>query len=1420
MASSRAIIIEVDLKDNASGQIGGLKKTFAEIEARAQRTRNKLLQLGRSQFRVTLSLIDRITPAGSKINTYLRSMAAKQYLIGVKLTENVFGRIQSLTSTLQRLVGRSWTIGINLRDNVSKKISGLTEGLLMGAGGAMTGMLGTMGAGYGVASALQSYAGFEKQSSRVQALLQVEKDSAEMLALTDQAKKLGMETAWSREQAMKAIEFEVLAGWQTPQILKATPHILNVASAGGMELGAASDLFTDAMTAFGLKATDKFKNAAGQMIDMPQYFADMLVKVQASSNQTLEQLREAIKFGAPTIGAMFANVEGQEGVQMRTEAARQFMIMSGLLANSSIKGSMGGTGINTLFNRLAGGNRNTHFAEKLLGLEHAENGNMLMPLDFIKAFQRKAKEGMKVEDVFTVMEELEGTKLNADTRRKLDSTIANAIKNGGKLGSEDILKMASMTAGLENAPKLMAMLFQDVDALEAKMKNVEGTASGTANTMLDNLSGSVTKFLSAFDSLRQGIFEGNAGAGLRGFVDTLTELTTRANKLFADGIDWADPFLLITDVVDRLKTKFAQMDGIGSILAGGALMAAFVKIGRTIQRVIGYAGQLKGLQIGQMLGGATGAKGGTVSAASQVGTMHVTAGVVNIAGRTGTGGVGGIGGTSTSTRIGAAMPSAIVTAQKNLASAQLARDNALAAAWASPGVLWRQQVLRREQANVAQAERTLINARVAAYNEQIAQGKQAAALARSQRNATFASGAMGGALFAGLFGAMELFSTKSLSAERAKEAADALNLARSEYQELVRQNRPLEELAQHAEKIQGLETDQKRILQENKSAERDALAGVTGSVLGAAVGAGLGSIAGPLGTTIGSVIGGVIGDFLGRKANEIDTSEAGEPKFGEAAATNLTEVREESKMIAGFHARRATGGRATAEATQSKIAAMQDRARMVQEKSPMLNSYNEKLQKYINDLQYGTGAQGATQDFYRRQSEILLSQIPAQVLANQQKGWDLLHDISPFSGTAHAATLSEEQLLQQAQMERPLMGNTVSDRVSAGLLAQPTPEMSQPESTPLDFSSIAEQLYSDMESFTEGINELFSGIGESISETLTTSFEGIGETFSGFTDSITENLTSAFEGVDEYFNEVGAMFSENLAASFESVGETFNSLGSLISESLTTSFEGAGEMFTAFGESLTSTLTTAQATAESSLLAIGTAFETTKSTVQTSWAELPGFFEGIFSGLGGAASSAGAAIHAGLTAPIGSIIGAWQGAAAQISSIISSISAQAAAMPSVANIGGGGSAYAEGGFVNSPTQALIGEAGAEVVIPLSGSKRSRALDLFNKTAAILGGEAAIPMADFTADNVPELDSSGGFTLDAQAPVATRNQSATSASAEVNIGGVNVTFNISGAKDPQQVLDTIKENLENITDKIAGQLGSMLPAVWGNMAVKH
>ncbi|WP_060210311.1 hypothetical protein [Sporosarcina koreensis] len=48
------------------------------------------------------------------------------------------------------------------------------------------------------------------------------------------------------------------------------------------------------------------------------------------------------------------------------------------------------------------------------------------------------------------------------------------------------------------------------------------------------------------------------------------------------------------------------------------------------------------------------------------------------------------------------------------------------------------------------------------------------------------------------------------------------------------------------------------------------------------------------------------------------------------------------------------------------------------------------------------------------------------------------------------------------------------------------------------------------------------------------------------------------------------------------------------------------------------------------------------------------------------------------------------------------------------------SAYANGGYINRPHMGLVGEAGPEMIIPLSSGRRNRALELFERTGRMLG----------------------------------------------------------------------------------------------------
>lgn len=280
-------------------------------------------------------------------------------------------------------------------------------------------------------------------------------------------------------------------------------------------------------------------------------------------------------------------------------------------------------------------NRNAYQALRAMGVEYQDqNGDMLSVGTIMRSLGKRFKEGVDPSQLVDFAEQISGEKINADTRRKLDSFIEQTQKNGGKMSGADMLKMSSMLAGAEHMGKLLAVMLGDWDEMAEKMDNAHGTAKEMAETQLDNLAGSFTKLGSAWDAFQQDLFTGTAGDGLRGFVDTVTDVLSNVNKLFADGINIGDFATMIGDVIGRLKNKFLEFDGIGSVLAGGALAAGLMKIITLSQRAMN---SLRGITT--LKGGAGGSSGG-VPAGQKVGTMTVSAGVVNVNGKV-SGGVNG-----------------------------------------------------------------------------------------------------------------------------------------------------------------------------------------------------------------------------------------------------------------------------------------------------------------------------------------------------------------------------------------------------------------------------------------------------------------------------------------------------------------------------------------------------------------------------------------------------------------------------------------------------------------------------------------------------------------------------------------------------------------------------------------------------------
>jgi len=202
----------------------------------------------------------------------------------------------------------------------------------MGPGLRNVGLMGTgMAAGIGVA--VKSYMDFSRQMDSVAAKMSDGKQHYN--EMSDLAKQMGSTTIFTSKQAAQGLEYLALAGFGAKDAMGVLPTLLYTAGAGALELGAASDIITDSMSALAPimgKFGDKTKQATA--------LSDMMALAQARSNTNIEQLGEAIKYG----GGALANL----GIPLH-----EVIGSMGALADAGIKGSMGGTALVNMMNKLA-----------------------------------------------------------------------------------------------------------------------------------------------------------------------------------------------------------------------------------------------------------------------------------------------------------------------------------------------------------------------------------------------------------------------------------------------------------------------------------------------------------------------------------------------------------------------------------------------------------------------------------------------------------------------------------------------------------------------------------------------------------------------------------------------------------------------------------------------------------------------------------------------------------------------------------------------------------------------------------------------------------------------------------------------------------------------------------------------------------
>ena len=261
------------------------------------------------------------------------------------------------------------TIG-SLWINVKSNTSGLSKGL-----GKARGMLGKFGkfaaspAGLAVAgfaaltaaialtvkvlgAALKEFMKFEAGMAEVKSILTDVSDS-DFARLEDSAKKLGATTAFTAEEASSGMANLARAGFDTNEILAATPAVLNLASATGMELAEAANIAAVAVRGFGLEAAET------------AHVADVLALAASKTNTTVQEMGDAMSYVAP--------VAHQLGFSIEETTA-----MLGKLADSGIKGSKGGTALRTMMLKLGSTieKEGTQAFYKYLEAQHSVTENM------------------------------------------------------------------------------------------------------------------------------------------------------------------------------------------------------------------------------------------------------------------------------------------------------------------------------------------------------------------------------------------------------------------------------------------------------------------------------------------------------------------------------------------------------------------------------------------------------------------------------------------------------------------------------------------------------------------------------------------------------------------------------------------------------------------------------------------------------------------------------------------------------------------------------------------------------------------------------------------------------------------------------------------------------------------------------------
>lgn len=465
MADPIRIDVEIETVDNTDPELSKVTKNLNNMKEAADKANSSTKKAGE-----TVSKFDK---SAQKTQKSLASWAKEKYEILLEAKDKISPVLSTVKSGIKGFAGKTWSVTMKAVDLITSPVRGIINLLknpIFQAGA-------VLGVTFGVTDTINTYKDFEAAMSEVQATSGA--TSSELTKLTAKAKEMGATTKFTATESAEAFNYMAMAGWNAQQMTDGIEGILNLAAASGEDLATTSDIVTDALTAFGLKASDA------------THFSDVLAQASSSANTDVGMMGETFKYVASMAGSLSYSIE-------------DVALMTGLMANSGIKSTQAGTSLNAVLTRLATNSSGAADTIAELGVNFYDSAGNARPLATVMGELREVTKGMNQEQ---------------------KSNLANTV------------------AGMEAQKGLLAILNasqEDYDKLAESIANADGAAERMSEIQLDNLSGDITLFQSAVDGLKISLGERMSNSWLRDMVQWLTKQVPNVEQMFSDAMDFTE----------------------------------------------------------------------------------------------------------------------------------------------------------------------------------------------------------------------------------------------------------------------------------------------------------------------------------------------------------------------------------------------------------------------------------------------------------------------------------------------------------------------------------------------------------------------------------------------------------------------------------------------------------------------------------------------------------------------------------------------------------------------------------------------------------------------------------------------------------------------------------------------------------------